>query len=177
MAPTAIVGLSGIARRLCVRFSGRCCGPFRCVVVRDAGDARRASWRACLVGLWRAVRGSGSIVAWRWACLSAFAVSIGCRPVCCRRCSLVWPILRRGLTRQHCWHRRADRWRAAVWLVVRALGLQSVRLFSCVGSTLWVVFDLSENALGGWLGNAMRLGVIVVILAPLLAGAQPAAAS
>jgi membrane protease YdiL (CAAX protease family) len=45
------------------------------------------------------------------------------------------------------------RWRFNLWPPV----------FLHVGlNTIWLVFDLGENALGGWLGNAMRLAVIAV---------------
>jgi len=45
------------------------------------------------------------------------------------------------------------RWRFNLW----------PPLFLHVGlNTIWLVFDLGQNALGGWLGNAMRLGVIAI---------------
>ncbi len=66
------------------------------------------------------------------------------------------------------------------WLFVRWGFNLWPAIFLHVGlNTLWVVFDLGENALGGWLGNAMRLGVIVVAIGATfwLAPRKPAAAS
>lgn len=30
---------------------------------------------------------------------------------------------------------------------------------------LWSVFDLGEDALGGWLGNGLRLGIVAIAIA------------
>jgi len=49
------------------------------------------------------------------------------------------------------------------WLFVRWRFNLWPALFLHAGlNTIWLVFDLGENALGGWLGNAMRLGVIAI---------------
>jgi hypothetical protein len=49
-------------------------------------------------------------------------------------------------------------------------------IFLHVGlNSLWTVFDLGENALGGWLGNALRLGVVVgaILLTLLMTKSRP----
>lgn len=52
------------------------------------------------------------------------------------------------------------------WLFVRwGFNLWPAILLHVGLNTLWLVFDLGENALGGWLGNAMRLGLIVIAVA------------
>lgn len=52
------------------------------------------------------------------------------------------------------------------WLLVRWGYNLWPPIFLHVGlNTLWTVFDLGDNALGGWLGNAMRLGVISIAIA------------
>lgn len=49
------------------------------------------------------------------------------------------------------------------WLFVRWQFNLWPALFLHVGlNTIWLVFDLGENALGGWLGNVLRLAVIAV---------------
>lgn len=49
------------------------------------------------------------------------------------------------------------------WLFVRwGFNLWPAILLHIGLNTLWLVFDLGENALGGWLGNAMRIGVIII---------------
>jgi hypothetical protein len=32
-------------------------------------------------------------------------------------------------------------------------------------NALWLIFDLGENAIGGWLGNGLRLSVVVTAIA------------
>lgn len=52
------------------------------------------------------------------------------------------------------------------WLYVRwGFNLWPAILVHIGLNTLWVVFDLGENALGGWLGNVMRIGVIAIAIA------------
>jgi uncharacterized protein len=52
------------------------------------------------------------------------------------------------------------------WLYVRwGFNLWPAMLLHVGLNTLWVVFDLGENALGGALGNAMRIGVVIVAIA------------
>jgi hypothetical protein len=51
------------------------------------------------------------------------------------------------------------------WLFVRWRFNLWPPLFLHVGlNTVWLVFDLGENALGGWLGNGLRLAVLVVAI-------------
>lgn len=48
------------------------------------------------------------------------------------------------------------------WLFVRwAFNLWPEILLHVGMNSLWIVFALGENALGGWLGNALRLGIVV----------------
>ncbi|MCR5873053.1 CPBP family glutamic-type intramembrane protease [Phenylobacterium sp. J426] len=48
------------------------------------------------------------------------------------------------------------------WLFVRwDFNLWPPILLHVGMNSLWIVFALGENALGGWLGNALRLGIVV----------------
>jgi len=52
------------------------------------------------------------------------------------------------------------------WLFVRWRFNLWPSMFLHIGlNTLWLVFDLGENALGGWLGNVMRIGVLLIAIA------------
>lgn len=52
------------------------------------------------------------------------------------------------------------------WLFVRwGFNLWPAILLHIGLNSLWIVFDLGENALGRWLGNVMRIGVIVIAIA------------
>lgn len=55
------------------------------------------------------------------------------------------------------------------WLFVRWDFNLWPAIFAHIGmNTLWMVFALGENALGGWFGNALRLGVIGLLIAGAL---------
>lgn len=52
------------------------------------------------------------------------------------------------------------------WLFVRwGFNLWPAILLHAGLNALWLVFALGENAIGGWFGNALRLGIIVVAIA------------
>lgn len=69
------------------------------------------------------------------------------------------------------------------WLFVRwGFNLWPAFLLHAGLNGLWLFFDLGENAIGGWLGNALRLGVVAISigltfwLAPGKQGSAAAAA-
>jgi uncharacterized protein len=61
------------------------------------------------------------------------------------------------------------------WLYVRWGFNLWPAIFLHIGlNGLWTVFDLGDNALGGWLGNVMRIGVIIIAIVATFWLAPPA---